>query len=201
MRGESFNTLNHASPNGFGSTNITGGSLFGAIHHLPRAAQDSARFEDHILAISATLRNSWHLRFRNVNVRMSPFLDVTGRLIVGSASGALRERIQQAIAAGKCKLILNLSGVDYIDSTGLGTMVMCFRFAQTGGGALKLLNLNRRELELLVLTKLTTVFDIYNDEQDALNRLLSRPGNQEVRHPELHQADARRRHVAKSTLS
>ena len=46
---------------------------------------------------------------------------------------------------------------------------MCYRLAQNAGGALKLLNLNRRELELLVLTKLTTVFDIFNDEQDALN--------------------------------
>lgn len=96
-------------------------------------------------------------------------LDVAGRLIVGQTSGALRERIQQAIAAGKRNLVLNLAGVDYIDSTGLGTMVMCFRFTQTAGGALKLLKLNRRELELLVLTKLTTVFDIYNEEQDALN--------------------------------
>ena len=96
-------------------------------------------------------------------------LDVIGRLIVGQTSGALRERIQAAIAAGKRDMVLNLSGVDYIDSTGLGTMVMCFRFAQAAGGALKLLKLNRRELELLVLTKLTTVFDIYNEEQDALN--------------------------------
>jgi anti-sigma B factor antagonist len=48
-------------------------------------------------------------------------------------------------------------------------MVLCYRVAQTSGGALKLLNLNRRELELLVLTKLTSIFDIFNDEQDALN--------------------------------
>ena len=95
--------------------------------------------------------------------------DVSGRLIVGQTSGVLRERIQQAITAGKKNLVLNLSGVDYIDSTGLGTMVLCYRFAQTAGGALKLLKLNRRELELLVLTKLTTVFDIFNEEQDALN--------------------------------
>jgi anti-sigma B factor antagonist len=96
-------------------------------------------------------------------------LDVSGRLIVGLSSGALRDRVQTSIAGGKNNIVLNLTRVDYIDSTGLGTMVMCFRFAQNAGGALKLLNLNRRELELLVLTKLTTVFDIFNDEQDALN--------------------------------
>ena len=95
--------------------------------------------------------------------------DVAGRLIVGQSSGVLRERIQQAVSAGKRDIVLNLAGVDYIDSTGLGTMVMCFRIAQNAGGALKLLRLNRRELELLVLTKLTTVFDIFNEEQEALN--------------------------------
>lgn len=96
-------------------------------------------------------------------------LDVAGRLIVGPTSGALRDKVQASVAAGKTNVILNLTQVDYIDSTGLGTMVMCFRFAQNAGGALKLLNLNRRELELLVLTKLTTVFDIFNEEQEALN--------------------------------
>jgi anti-sigma B factor antagonist len=95
--------------------------------------------------------------------------DVTGRLIVGLHAGALREDVEKAVAAKRINILLNLRGVDYIDSTGLGTMVLLFRIAQQAGGALKLLNLNRRELELLVLTKLTTVFDIFNDEQDALN--------------------------------
>jgi anti-sigma B factor antagonist len=95
--------------------------------------------------------------------------DAVGRLIVGPPCGVLRERIQQCIASGRTNIVLNLRGVDYIDSTGLGTMVMCFTAAQKAGGALKLLNLNRRELELLVLTKLTTIFDIFNDEQDGLN--------------------------------
>jgi anti-sigma B factor antagonist len=95
--------------------------------------------------------------------------DVSGRLIVGPNVGTLREQIERAVASGKTNIVLNLSGVDYIDSTGLGMLVMLYRIAQNAGGALKLLNLNRRELELLVLTKLTTVFDIFNDEQDSLN--------------------------------
>ena len=95
--------------------------------------------------------------------------DVAGRLIVGLNAGALRDRITKAVASGKQNMVVNLSGVDYIDSTGLGTLVLCFNLVQKAGGALKLLKLNRRELELLVLTKLTTIFDIYNDEQDALN--------------------------------
>jgi len=95
--------------------------------------------------------------------------DVAGRLIVGMSSGSLRDRVQAHVNSGKTNIVLNLTRVDYIDSTGLGALVLCYRVAQTAGGALKLLNLNRRELELLVLTKLTQVFDIFNDEQDALN--------------------------------
>lgn len=95
--------------------------------------------------------------------------DLHGRLIVGPAVGTLRETIQAAVAQGKRNIVLNLAAVDYIDSTGLGTLVICFTSSQKAGGALKLLNLKRRELELLVLTKLTTIFDIYNDEQEALN--------------------------------
>ena len=96
-------------------------------------------------------------------------LDLEGRLIVGPSTGDLRETVQRVIAEPNPRLILNLEKVDYIDSTGLGGLVICFTGAQRAGGALKLLHLNRRELELLVLTKLTTVFDIFNDEQDAVN--------------------------------
>jgi anti-anti-sigma factor len=67
------------------------------------------------------------------------------------------------------KMILNLKEVEYIDSTGLGSLVICFTRMQKAGGVMKLLNLNRRNIELLVLTKLTTVFEVFNDEQDAVN--------------------------------
>ena len=59
--------------------------------------------------------------------------------------------------------------MDYIDSTGLGALVICFTTLRKAGGELKLLNLSRRNIELLVLTKLTTVFEIFSDEQDAVN--------------------------------
>jgi anti-sigma B factor antagonist len=95
--------------------------------------------------------------------------DLTGRLVVGPSTNQFRETLQKAIGEGQHNVILNLQGVEYIDSTGLGALVICFTLAQKGGGALKLVHLNRRELELLVLTKLTTVFDVFNDEQDAVN--------------------------------
>ena len=96
-------------------------------------------------------------------------LDVKGRLTVGPPAGTLRERITQLLSAGKTKVVINLAGVDYIDSTGLGTLVICFTSLQRAGGGLKLANLNRRNLELLLLTKLSTVFELFNDEQDAVN--------------------------------
>jgi anti-sigma B factor antagonist len=96
-------------------------------------------------------------------------LDLNGRLTVGQAATVLRDRIASLMNAGKNQAIINLEDVDYIDSTGLGTLVMCFRSLQTVKGGLKLLNLNKRNLELLLLTKLSTVFELFNDEQDAIN--------------------------------
>ncbi|HOK47571.1 MAG TPA: STAS domain-containing protein [Bryobacteraceae bacterium] len=96
-------------------------------------------------------------------------LDLKGRITAGEEATLLREKLRELAAGGMQKCIVNLQGVDYIDSTGLGTLVVCFTSLRKQGGKLKLLNLNRRNIELLVLTKLTTVFEIFNDEQDAVN--------------------------------
>ena len=96
-------------------------------------------------------------------------LDLKGRLTVGPEVAKLREQIKADTGTGHQQIILNLAGIDYIDSTGLGTLVICFTSLQKTGGAMKLLNLSRRDIELLILTKLTTVFELFNDEQDAIN--------------------------------
>jgi anti-sigma B factor antagonist len=96
-------------------------------------------------------------------------LDLRGRLAVGEPCTLLREQVDQQLTESHDKLILNLKHVDYIDSTGLGTMVICFTRLQKAGGALKLVNLNRRNIELLLLTKLSTVMQIFGDEQEAVN--------------------------------
>ena len=96
-------------------------------------------------------------------------LDLKGRLVVGDPSVRLRERLTSEIAQGGRKVILDLAGVEYIDSTGLGSMVICYTTLQKAGGAMKLLKLNKRNIELLLLTKLSTVFEIFADEQDAIN--------------------------------
>jgi anti-sigma B factor antagonist len=96
-------------------------------------------------------------------------LELKGRLTAGPEAGALRERVTEMAAAGTRNLVLEMGAVDYIDSTGLGALVICATSLRKNGGDIKLLNLNRRNIELLVMTKLATVFEIFTDEQDAVN--------------------------------
>ena len=96
-------------------------------------------------------------------------LDLSGRIVAGDEVAALREKIRELSEAGQTQAVLNMAEVDYVDSTGLGGLVMCATSMRKAGGAAKLLSLNRRNLDLLVVTKLTTVFEVFNDEQDAIN--------------------------------
>jgi anti-sigma B factor antagonist len=96
-------------------------------------------------------------------------LDMKGRITVGPEAGALREAVAAAVADSIRQMVLNLANVDFIDSTGLGAVVMCSTTMRKAGGSVKLLNLNRRNIELLVMTKLTTVFETFNDETDSVN--------------------------------
>ncbi len=96
-------------------------------------------------------------------------LDLAGRITVGEEAGRLREALREAAAAGRVNVILNLEKVDYIDSTGLGALVMGYTSLRKAGGKLKLANLSRRNVELLVFTKLETVFEIFDSELDAVN--------------------------------
>ncbi len=105
-------------------------------------------------------------------------LDLSGKLVVGGASD-LREKVSAETAAGSLQQLLNLKNVEYIDSTGLGTLVICYMAVQKAGGSLKLVNLNRRNLELVLLTKLSTVFQIFNEEQEAINSFFP---DREIKH-------------------
>jgi anti-sigma B factor antagonist len=96
-------------------------------------------------------------------------LELKGRITVGKEATALRQKIAELTAANVRNVILNLAGIDFIDSTGLGALVVCATAARKAGGSVKLVNLNRRNIELLVMTKLATVFEIFNDEQDAIS--------------------------------
>ena len=91
-----------------------------------------------------------------------------GRITVGKEATALREKVSELNAANSKNLVFNLAGVDYIDSTGLGALVMTAMTMRKAGGNVKLVHLNRRNIELLVMTKLATSFEIFTDETDAV---------------------------------
>jgi anti-sigma B factor antagonist len=95
-------------------------------------------------------------------------LDLKGRIVVGAEASALREKVTKLNQEGKRNLVLNMQHVDFIDSTGLGALVICATSLRKNGGNIKLLNLNRRNIELLVMTKLATVFEIFTEETDAV---------------------------------
>jgi len=95
-------------------------------------------------------------------------LEMKGRITVGKEATALREKVAELNASNNKNIVFNMAGVDYIDSTGLGALVMCAMTLRKAGGNVKLVHLNRRNIELLVMTKLATSFEIFNDETDAV---------------------------------
>ena len=96
-------------------------------------------------------------------------LDVKGKLTIGEGDELLKDKINSLIQQGHKKLILNLEGVPYVDSAGLGEIVRTYTTVSRQGGNLKLLNLTKRIEDLLAITKLLTVFDTYESEQEALS--------------------------------
>jgi anti-sigma B factor antagonist len=96
-------------------------------------------------------------------------VDAKGQIVAGESADKLRDHLRGLVERESPNAILNLGHVDYIDSSGLGALVMSFSALRKKGGALKLLNLSRRNVELLVLTKLETVFEVFDDEQSAVN--------------------------------
>ena len=95
-------------------------------------------------------------------------LDMDGKVTIGEGSVALRTAIRRLLEEGKKKILLNLGGVGYIDSSGIGELVSSFTAINKEGGQLKLLNLTQKLQDLLGITKLLTVFDVYDSESDAL---------------------------------
>jgi anti-sigma B factor antagonist len=91
-------------------------------------------------------------------------LEIEGRIVLGEESNSFREKVKSLLAAGKKKIVLNLSNVSYIDSAGLGTLVATFHSARSQGAILKLANLGSKFKEVLQVTKLMTVFDTYDNE-------------------------------------
>lgn len=96
-------------------------------------------------------------------------LDMDGKVTIGEGSVALRSAIRRLLGEGKKKILLNLGSVSYVDSSGIGELVSSFTAVNKEGGTLKLLNLTQKIQDLLAITKLLTVFDVYENEGEALS--------------------------------
>ena len=95
-------------------------------------------------------------------------IKVSGRIELGEGSAAIREVVRDLLARGRKKIVLDLADVDYIDSAGLGALVSAFTSVRNEGGDLKLVYLTQKVQDLLQMTKLYTVFDVYDDETAAI---------------------------------
>jgi anti-sigma B factor antagonist len=96
-------------------------------------------------------------------------LDLSGRITLGEGSVQLRDAIRGLISKGQKSILLNMAEVNYIDSSGLGELVSAFTTAKNQQAEVKLLKLTKKVHDLLQLTKLYTVFDIKDDEADAID--------------------------------
>lgn len=96
-------------------------------------------------------------------------LDVSGRIVLGQGTMVVRNTINDLLYSGVRKIVLNLAEVNYIDSSGIGELVSSFTTVATEGGQLKLLNLTDKVRGILAITKLLTVFNVYDDEQAAVS--------------------------------
>jgi anti-sigma B factor antagonist len=96
-------------------------------------------------------------------------LDLEGRIVLGEESSALRERVKNLLGQDHKKIVLNMGNVSYIDSAGLGALVASYTSAKNQGAILKLVNLGAKFREVLQVTKLLTVFEVYDTEQAAIS--------------------------------
>lgn len=100
------------------------------------------------------------------NVRI---LDLEGKITIGSGDVELRRQIEESVTAGFGNILLNFKGVSHIDSSGIGELVGCYTTVSRRGGKMKLLNLTQKITDILHVTQLITVFDVYDSEPEALS--------------------------------
>jgi anti-sigma B factor antagonist len=113
--------------------------------------------------------NTVALKMTNREVDGVSVVALDGRIVLGEESNALREKVKSLIAEGKKKVVLNMANITFIDSAGLGTLVASHHSAKSQGAALKLAHLGSKFQEVLQITKLLTVFDVYNTEAEAVS--------------------------------
>ena len=108
------------------------------------------------------------MKFTTRQVNGITVLDLSGKITLGEGSVTIRDAVRDVLATGKNQILLNLADVNYIDSSGIGELVSALTAVKNAGGSLKLLQLTKKVKDLLQITKLYTVFDIYDDEAEAI---------------------------------
>jgi anti-sigma B factor antagonist len=109
------------------------------------------------------------VKMTNSEVNGVSVMTLDGRIVLGEESNSVREKLKGLIAEGKKKIVLNMADIRYIDSAGLGTLVAAHLSAKTQGVSLRLCHLGRKFHEVLQITKLLTVFDVYDTETAAVS--------------------------------
>lgn len=108
------------------------------------------------------------LKMTNREVDGVAVVELEGRIVLGEESNALRERVKSLLAANKKRIVLNMDNVTYIDSAGLGTLVATHHSAKSQSASLRLSNLGSKFQEVLQVTKLLTVFEVFDSEAAAI---------------------------------
>jgi anti-sigma B factor antagonist len=109
------------------------------------------------------------LKMTNREVDGVSVVALDGRIVLGEESNALREKVKTLLAEGKKKIVLNMDNITFIDSAGLGTLVAAHHSAKGQGASLRLCHLGSKFQEVLQITKLLTVFDVYDTEAQAVS--------------------------------
>ncbi len=109
------------------------------------------------------------LRATHRDAGQSTVLDLSGKITLGEGSALLRKTVRALLDEKRTHIVLNLADVDYIDSSGIGELVSAYTTVKGRGGDLKLLHLTKKVHDLLQLTKLYTVFEVYTEERAALS--------------------------------
>jgi anti-sigma B factor antagonist len=132
--------------------------------------------------------NNLHIKERRVDDVV--VLDMDGNMRIGESGVVFHTTIRRLLEEGQRKILLNLAGISYIDSSGLGELIASHNVLKKNDGQVKLLHLTKRVRELMVITKLLTVFDVYESEAEALDSFKSPASKLEELEPAL-SGDAR----------
>lgn len=113
------------------------------------------------------------IKMTNSEVDGVSVVTLDGRIVLGEESNSLREKLKSMLVEGKKKIVLNMVNIKYIDSSGLGTLVAAHVSAKTQGASVRLCNLGKKFHEVMQITKLLTIFDVYDTEAAAVSSFQS----------------------------